>query len=169
MRQIALAVAAFITASVPGFVGADDAPKRSPELQVLDRFVGNWETVVTNKATGDKVTSTQSRKWSNAGTFVLSEDQDVATKRESHFLVTYDPKSKQYRACFINDEFTTPLVGTWDETAQTMTWKSTDIPFQHSGVNRLIDKDHWEWTMTITNPEGKVVLELSAKQTRRKK
>jgi len=169
MRQISLAVAAFLTASVPGFVGAEDTPKRSAELQVLDRFIGDWETVVTNKATGDKVNSIQSRKWSREGKFVLSEDQDVATKRESHFLMTYDAKSKQYRACVMNEEFTTPLLGTWDEKTQTMKWKSTDIAFKHEGVNRFIDKDQWEWTMTITNPEGKVVLELSAKQTRRKK
>ena len=169
MRQISLVVTVFITASVTGLGGANSPPKRSAELQVLDRFIGDWETVVTNTATGEKIHSIQSRKWSREGKFVLSEEQDVATKREAHFLMTYDAKSRQYRACFMNDEFITPLLGTWDEKTQTMKWKSTDIAFKHEGVNRFIDNDHWEWAMTIANPEGKVVLELSAKQARRKK
>jgi hypothetical protein len=83
--------------------------------------------------------------------------------------MTYDAKSKQYRACFINDEFTVPLLGSWDDKAQTMRWRSADIAFKHDAVHRFVDKDHVEWTMTVTSPEGKVVLELSAKQTRRKK
>jgi hypothetical protein len=89
--------------------------------------------------------------------------------RITHFLVTYDSKAKQYRACFINEEFTVPLLGKWDESTRTMRWKSSDVAFKHDGVNRYVDKDTVEWTMTITSPEGKVVLELSAKQTRRRK
>ena len=169
MRQILLVVALVTMASTPSSARAEGTPQRSAELQVLDRFIGDWETVVTNKATGDKVNSIQSRKWSREGKFVLSEEQNVETKRESHFLMTYDAKAKRYRACFMNEEFITPLLGTWDETTQTMTWQSTDIPFKHEGVNRYIDKDHFEWTMTIKSPEGKVVLELSARQTRRNK
>ncbi|MBM4072408.1 MAG: DUF1579 domain-containing protein [Planctomycetes bacterium] len=169
MRLISIALTICILPSVPGPVSAQDAPKRSAELQVLDRFLGEWETVVTTKGTGEKSTSIQSRKWSREGKFVLSEEQDVSTKKESHFLITYDSKGKQYRACFINDECTVPFLGTWDEKAQTMTWKSSDVAWKHHGIERFIDKDHVEWTMTFTNPEGKVVLELSAKQTRRKK
>jgi hypothetical protein len=169
MRMNWFVVAVLMTASLPGSVAAEDTPKRSAELQVLDRYLGEWETTITNKATGEKINTIQSRKWSREGKFILSEDQDVGTKRESHFLMTYDAKSKQYRACFINDEFTVPLLGTWDEKARVMTWKSSDVAFKHAAVHRFLDKDTVEWTMTVTSPEGKVVLELSAKQTRRKK
>jgi hypothetical protein len=150
-------------------VGAQDAPKRSAELQVLDRFIGEWETVVTVKGTGEKSTTIQSRKWSREGKFVLSEDLDVSAKREGHFLITYDPKAKKYRACYINEEFTVPLLGTWDEKAQSMRWQSSDVPFKHEAVDYFIDRYTVEWTMTVTSPQGEVVLELSAKQTRRKK
>ena len=169
MRLTSIALTICITASLPGAVSAQDASKRSAELQVLDRFIGDWETVVTAKGTDEKSTSVQSRKWSREGKFVLSEEQDLSTKKEAHFFITYDSKGKQYRACFINDEFTVPLLGTWDQKSQTMQWKSSDVAFKHDGVHRFIDKDHVEWTMTVTSPEGKVVLELSAKQTRRKK
>jgi hypothetical protein len=49
-----------------------------------------------------------------------------------------------------------------------MHWKSADVPYQHDMVQHFIGKDRAEWTMTVTSPEGKVVLEISAKQTRRK-
>lgn len=166
MRLIPFMVAVFVFANE---LNAGDAPKRSTELQVLDYLIGDWETVVTVKETGQKSTSIQTRKWSRDGKFVLSEELDISSKRESHFLVTYDPTAKKYRACFMNEGATVPLLGTWDESNKTMTWKSTDVAFKHEGVHRRVSDDLVEWTMTVTSPEGKVVLDLSAKQTRRKK
>ena len=75
-------------------------------MQDFERLIGEWDTVVTVKGTGEKSTSVQSRKWSRDGKFVISEEMDITAKRESHFLVTYDTKAKQYRAVFINEEFT---------------------------------------------------------------
>ncbi|MFM8215019.1 MAG: DUF1579 family protein [Pirellula sp.] len=166
MRLIPFTLAVFIAASV--LIAGDD-PKRSSELQVLEYLIGDWETVVTVKETEVKATSIQSRKWSRDGKFVLSEELDLSTNKESHFLVTYDPTAKKYRACFMNEGATVPLLGTWDESNKTMTWKSTDIAFEHEGVHRKINDDLVEWTMTVTSPEGKVVLDISAKQTRRKR
>lgn len=166
MRLIPFTLAVCIAASV---LGAGDAPKRSSELQVLDYLIGDWETVVTVKETGEKSTSIQTRKWSRDGTFVLSEELDISAKEESHFLVTYDPTVRKYRACFMNKGATVPLLGTWDESNKTMTWKSSDIAFKHEGVHRRVTEDLVEWTMTVTSPEGKVLLDLSAKQTRRKR
>lgn len=169
MRLIFLAAILIVTAFPIIIVKAQDAPKRSAELQVLDRYIGEWETVVTVKDTGEKLTSIENRKWSREGKFVLSENFDFLPKREAHFLFTYDSKAKQYRACFINEEFTVPLLGQWDEIQKTMRWQSSGVAFKHDSVHRFIDNEHSEWTMTVTSPEGKVVLELSAKQTRRKK
>jgi hypothetical protein len=165
MRLIPFALAVFISASV---LSAGDARVRSPELQVLEYLIGDWETVVTVKETGEKSTSIQTRKWSRDGKFVLSEELDVSSKMESHFLVTYDSTAKKYRACFMNEGATVPLLGTWDENKKTMTWRSTDVAFKHEAVHRRVSEDLVEWTMTVTNPEGKIVLDLSAKQTRRK-
>ena len=99
----------------------------------------------------------------------MSEERDLSTNKEAHFFITYDSKGKQYRACFINDEATIPILGTWNEKAQTMKWTSPDIAFKHDGMHTFVDNDNIEWTMSVTSPEGNVVLELSAKQTRRKK
>ena len=43
-----------------------------------------------------------------------------------------------------------------------MTWNGTDSNGnKHLGIERFIDKDHVEWSMVFTNPDGMVVLELS--------
>jgi hypothetical protein len=81
MRPISTVLAILFAASVPPSATAQDAPQRSAELQVLGRYLGDWETTITNKVTGEKINTVQSRKWSRGGQFILSEDQDVATKR----------------------------------------------------------------------------------------
>ena len=96
MRLISFVVAVVATAIMPWSLNAGDAPKRSAELQVLDRMIGDWETVVTVKGTGEKSTSIQTRKWSRDGKFVISEELDVSAKRESHTswsLTTRRPSS----------------------------------------------------------------------------
>ena len=62
MRLTSMALTSCIAASLLGSVSAQDATKRSAELQVLDHFIGDWETVVFVKGTNGKSTSIQSRK-----------------------------------------------------------------------------------------------------------
>ncbi len=169
MRPIALMFVLLASVYMSRPVSADEAPKRSEELKVLERFIGNWETTITIKATGEKYHTTESRKWSKAGQFVLSEDLNLSTKKEAHFLLTYDPNAKAYRTCFIDEGNTIMLLGSWDKETQTMKWTGTDsVGNKHAGSNRLIDKDHFEWSLAVSDPDGKVLVELSAKQTRRK-
>jgi hypothetical protein len=50
-----------------------------------------------------------------------------------------------------------------------MKWNSTDAAgVKHAGNVQFIDKDQVERSMVVTGPEGKVVIELPAKQTHRK-
>ena len=50
-----------------------------------------------------------------------------------------------------------------------MKWNGTDAAgVKHAGNVRFIDKDHVEWSMVVTFPEGNVVVEFPAKETRRK-
>ena len=168
MRLTTITLTLLAASMISQSTNAADTPKRSAELQVLERFVGNWDTVVTDKSTGKKSKTTGQRKWSRKGHFVLFEEFDTSTKKEQHFLLTYDRAGKVYRACFINESAVQDYVGAWDEESDTMTWKGTDSSGnRHVGVERFIDRDHIEWSMVFTTPEGKVVLEVSAKATRR--
>lgn len=167
--RFAIALALFPILILNSPLSADDVPQRSAELQVLDRMVGNWETVITAKPAGETFKTVQDRKWSKEGKFVLSEDMNVETKEESHYLVTYDPNAKRYRGVFVGEKNAVILLGTWNEDSQTMNWVSAEgTPAKHTATHRFIDKDHIEWSMVVTAPDGKVLLDLSAKQTRRK-
>ena len=172
MRMIPIALAVLAATTVTQATHADDAQEnRSAELQVLDRlFIGTWESVVTNNTTGEKSNTVEKRRWSKAGSFILSEDMNLSTKQEAHFLITYDPNGKKYRSCYIDQNGAAIINGTWDEDTDTMEWSGIDFAGNKSaGKTRLIDKDHIEWSLVITNPDGKVLVELSTKQQRSKK
>jgi hypothetical protein len=170
MRRIPIAFAVLAITCVPPQITADDATKRSAELQVLDRYIGDWDSAVTVKATGETSKNVESKRWSKQGEFLISEDENLTTKKESHFLVTYDPNAKVYRACYIDEGNAQVFLGTWDKNTQTMKWISPEGSFaRHEGTQKFIDKDHIEWSMVVTGPDGKVFVELSAKQTRRSK
>jgi hypothetical protein len=45
-----------------------------------------------------------------------------------------------------------------------MNWNGTDAAgVKHAGNVRFIDKDHVDWSMVVTGPEEKIVVELPAK------
>lgn len=168
-------IVAFVLAALAAVVfsrtaHADDAPKRSAELQVLDRFVGVWDLRVSVKVAGKKEETqegVETRKWSRGGGFVLFEN---AAPPEFHMLLTYDPDTKKYPGVLMSGTSHLPVTATWDEQSQTMTFKGT---YPDGGKllskHRFPDRDHAESFVTISNPEGKVVVELSHKQIRRKK
>ena len=156
IRSVCLTVLAILACT--GAIDAADEPKRSPELQVLDRIIGDWETVITDKLTGNKSASTESRKWSAKGEFVLSKEFNQTIKKEAHFLITYDPAAKTYRGTYISETGAALYLGTWDEATNTLKWTGADIVGnKFAGATRFIDKDHVEWSMMITNSDGKLL------------
>jgi hypothetical protein len=169
MRFVAITLVLMTTTSFPRRLVAEDTPKKPPELQVLDRFVGDWDDAITNKTTRQKYNAIEYRKWSPLGEFVISQDQNLSTKKEAHFLITYDPDAEVYRACFIEAASAALLLGAWDAKTQTMTWTSPpEVNVKFTGTHRFIDKDHAEWSITVTGQDGTVYAQMSGKQTRRK-
>ena len=170
MRHLTLMLTAVALTASFRSLPADDTPGRSAELQVLDRFVGTWDCVVTNKTTSEKTKIVEERRWSRKGTFVLFENFDLTTKKESHFLMTYDPNAKVYRTCYLDASNTVTFLGTWDANTKTMSWRGNDgLGNRVTGADRFTNKENLEWSLVFTNPDGKVVTELAGKQTRRKK
>ena len=170
MRRIVIALTVLGAATLSPATNADDPPKRSVELQVLDRFVGTWDLKVTAKVSGQKENShegVETRKWSRGGSFVLFENN---APPEFHMLLTYDSNAKEYTGFLMSGPSRLPLSGTWDERTATMTFKGT---YPDGGKllskHRFIDKNNAESSSTISNAEGKVVVELTHKQTRREK
>lgn len=177
MRMTFLSVAVLAAAWFSLAANGQDAPKRSAELQVLDRFVGTWDFVVTNKlAGGETITgkTTETRRWTLGNKFVQWENPKTENPDEPEFqmLVTYDPTTKTYPGVLMNGPGRALVDGTWDEATKTMTFRGTFSDGRGGTfifTNRFIDADHCEGLGTMKDATGKVFLEQTQKQTRRKK
>lgn len=174
-RLIAIALVAVAAGSLSRGTLAQDASKRTDELNVLDRFVGTWDMVYTHKPAGVQATTQKTselRKWSLGGKFVHFENPQADNPElpEFHMLLTYDPDARKYPGTLMSGSFRTLITGTWNEETQTMAFDAT-FPDgnRFTGKHRFIDKDHAESSGITSDPSGKVLLEQTWKQTRRKK
>ena len=175
MRLTLLTLTLLSATTLSGLAFADDAPKRTPELQVLDRFVGTWDMKVTIQPTGGEKTAVDAvshRSWSLGGNFVRFEDPNNLKRpgsNETQMLLTYDPNKKNYPGVLMDGPNRVELTGTWDAKTTTMHWagKSPDGGTSKS-YHRFIGKDRAEVSAEIKDADGNVVLRLSWLQTRRK-
>jgi len=161
---------------MPGmaFAQADGAPNRSPELQVLEHYLGVWDVKTTIKPTGAEeitVTSVSRRSWTIGGTFVQFQDtgHSLPEALEYQLLWTYDPVAKNYPGVMMNGPHSGAITGVWDEKTKTMHWKGKmGNGLTVEGRDRFIGNGRTEASGVFKNPDGDVVLEISWSNTRRK-
>jgi hypothetical protein len=174
MRLIAITLTLLVASTYCRAAKADDTAKRSPEMQVLARFVGTWDVKFTSKAAeGEKVAFdlVSTRAWSLGGRFIRFEDANnlrIPEMPEFQMLLTYDPDSNNYPGVTMDGPSRGQLTGTWDEKSQTMAFSAT-FPDgnKFASTHRFIGKSRAEAAGTITSPDGKIVVEMSWNQTRR--
>ncbi len=175
MRLTLLTLTLLSATTLSGLAFADDAPNRSPELRVLDRFVGVWDMKVTTTPTGGEETTVDSvshRSWSVGGNFVQFQDPDNLKRpeaNETQVLLTYDSNRKNYPGVWMSGPNRVELTGTWDAKTTTMHWAGKSREGGTStGHHRFIGKDRAEVSTGIKDADGNVVLRISSVQTRRK-
>ena len=145
-----------------------------PELKAIDHYAGTWDVEMTSTGhpfTKGKVTA----KWILDGRYLqqtgelLADDGSPVMKHTS--LMTYDPTKKVYRSwIFLSDGTAGESDATWDEKRQIMTsvgrkdengvFSTTTADFSQAGVEK--------WKMVIKDSTGKVVSEMSGKNSRKK-
>ena len=175
MRRISMVLTILGAVLFSHSTHADDTTKRSEELQVLDRFVGTWDLHVTVKpAQGDATTEKTSevRKWSLGGKFVHFENprEDQPDFPEFHMLVTYDPATKTYPGILMSGASRSLVDGNWNQQTKTMRFTGTFANgSKFDFKNQFLENGDIKSSGVITDASGKVVLERSDVQTRRKK
>ena len=175
MRLIAIMLTVVTAGIIPGILYADDAPKRSPELQVLDRFVGTWDMKFTRKpAEGEKLAldTISIRAWTLGGTFVRFEDANnlkFPELQESQMLLTYDPELNNYPGVVMDGPRRFEVTGTWDEKTQTFSLSCPLPDGNHVSTYRFISASRIESSGTERSRDGKILAEMSYNQTRREK
>ena len=177
MRQVIIGLASLAFLCSPVAVSADEPTKPEPELRVLEDMIGTWDEVMSNKPTewlpkAERSESITKKNWSLGGKFIRMEGVWKPAKTEFLSLVSYDPATKEYRTWYFDSAGGQPrgsVRGAWDDKTRTMTWTGTDEAGNKTvGKSKIVDRDTHEWTVVTTNPDGKVVLDITAKNTRRK-
>jgi len=175
MRNCTISLFVLATAIASSHAMADDRAKRSPELKVLNRFVGTWNLDVTHSFPQGKTTiekTTEIRKWTLGGKFV--HFQNPRTEQPDapgfHFLVTCDAKTKSYPGMLTTGAKRSLVEGTWDDESKTMRFTGS---FSDGGSfdfkNQFLDNGNIKATGVIKDGSGKLVVERFDMQVRRKK
>lgn len=149
---------------------------QTPEQQVLDAMLGNWNVDVTVREPGKNpevkhVTEKQAITRILVGHFVqLKVESSLGTSASALILYTYDQRKQCYRFWGFGSDFGGPQVpfdGHWNAAARTMDWTCpapTEYPItvQH----RFISGDNIEYTMLVKDRAGNTVVDDEFKMTR---
>jgi hypothetical protein len=170
--HVLLLFSATITSSMRTTAANDGPSKDVPELQVLNHWVGSWDTVITSKEspfTKGRATT----KWILDGRFV-QQSGSLATRDGSKTMkvttiMTYDPKRGAYRMwTFVSDGFASEAEGKWDSNARTMTSTSINEGTTAKTTANFAEDGIEKWEIVVTDRNGMVVTRTSGTNTRLK-
>jgi len=150
--------------------------QQSPELKVLQQFIGSWEQQVVSKPaewTPEKTTMTLTSKgeWILGGRVLQAKAEWSPSGTKALLLMAYDEENKEYRQFYFDSNGGMPRGenrGKCDEATKTFTWKGT-LPNGNTStqIHRLIDNERHEWTFVIKDRTGEVLLDMEAKAKRK--
>jgi hypothetical protein len=156
----------------PPFGEGPDAD-RPPEMAVLDRLVGTWETEMASRVRpGEKWRVELIGRKVLGGRFVETFERVLPSGDEHYTIYTYDPKRGAYRSWYFSSRWAAAEgTGTWDEAAKSLTW-SCHGGGQHTALKwTFAAPDRIEFGLTVTDRSqgGKVVEGIDGTHTRKAK
>lgn len=164
----AAVIGALLISSAPA---QDSEQNKSPELDVLSQFVGEWkgETVVkSTDAEAVTINDESIMKWTLGGKYL--EDRVGGTNPTLIGMWTYDSEAKVYRAWYFPAGSNNPIIltGRWNESTRSFTEKvDMGNGVVMTGMHKFIGKNRYEWTGTIRDESGKVLTEYKGTKTRK--
>ncbi|MDB5350332.1 MAG: Planctomycetes uncharacterized domain protein [Planctomycetota bacterium] len=150
-----------------------------PELAALSRLIGKWDSQFEAKRI-EGVTEGETRKgtaeagWILGGRFLRQtwavEGAGAEPGMSGSSIMTYDPAKKAYRSWhFVSTGSTSEGEGTYDKATRTITWTARDANGFRTRTRSSFAEDGSEnWTITVTDTEGRIVTDMKGKNTRRK-
>lgn len=168
-------IAAFLLAlSVVARAAEAPAAADTPELKVLDRYVGLWEgTLVVKKGPWTSQEQNAATKVSAArvlGGRYVQLNASGSDGVEGMLMLTYDTARRHYVSWrWTSRGHHNTTQGEWFEQTRTMIWSGT-MPgdFTIKTVERFPTDDTREFETVVKNADGAVMLEMSAKLTWKK-
>jgi len=151
-----------------------------PELAALSGYVGSWDSQseiqpIAGITEGGTLKGSAQAEWIHGGRFVRQtwtiEADGTRPAMSGSAIMTYDPAKKRYRAwSFVSNGTTSVGEGQYDEASRTFTWQSRDendyrtvtrASFAEAGVEN--------WSIDVTDPNGRLVSGLRGKNVLRKR
>lgn len=176
MTRHFLVVLMIVFAGEIGFAQEKTDTAASMANEVFLRRIGTWDTQVTIKPgvwvpDGLESKGVETIDWALGKKFVKGQKQEPGNV-ESMFLETYDDKDRVFRSWYFDSNGGFPrgeMVGRWDSRTKTMTYKGIDPTGAATlVVIRLGEPDLIDWNGTWRDKDGKVVMEIKGRSTRRK-
>jgi hypothetical protein len=183
MKRAFLAILTIVGLSVGQGQAQEPASGPSPdvpELVALSGLIGKWDSRSETKRIegvndGGVLKGTAEGEWIHGGRFLRQtwtiEAAGTVPWMSGSAVMTYDPAKKAYRSWhFVSNGSTSEGVGTYDKATKTMTWTA-----RHANGFRTVTKSSFaddgaeNWTIIVTDADGKVVEDMKGKNTRRKK
>ena len=169
LPMIGLALVLFLLPARSGSSQEKPGKERSPELKVLDHFLGSWDIQFTGprEATDGPVEKVGSRRrWSQGGKVLIFEDDG---EEELVMTLTYDAVERQYVGTFLLGGMSGHVEGKWESRSKTMNlviaMKNGNV---YRGDHRFIQREVAEVRGKVFDSFGNLLTELSWKQTLRK-
>lgn len=150
-----------------------------PELKALAGFVGKFDTMFKVKplegaSEGIDRKGTAEGEWILGGRFLRQtwsvEAADSAPAVSGWTIMTYDVEKKTYRSWhFVSEGGASEGEGAYDAGTKTLTWTARDARGLKTVTRSSMVEDGESWAITVSDPEGKVLVDLKGKNTRRTK
>jgi hypothetical protein len=150
-----------------------------PELAALSGFVGRWDTRsearrIEGVAEAGSFRGTAEASWIHGGRFVRQTwaitEGGAAAGFNGSSIMTYDPARKAYRVwSFMSNGTVGEGEGTYDAKAKAFRWKTRDSAGMQTTTQTSFATDGEEnWSIVITDGDGRVVADMKGTNTRRK-
>ena len=172
-QQIGIALLTLL--SFLGISHGDLLAKDDP-LEPLNLCVGTWDAEVTLKKAAWTPLEIKSKgentvQWILSDKFIESKYNFAPFDSESLELVNYDSEAGVYRSWnFSPTSFPSgETTGNWDTETRTLNWTADyGSGFRGKGNWKFIGDDKKDWAFTVTDPTGKVLLDMQGTNTRKK-
>ena len=149
-------------------IGLGEQPNRSPELLLLDRFVGHWQVEYELKLADRAVQRQEFRslaKWSADGTFVIVNERQEGNERLT--VLRFDKAKKHYAGSLFSATGQSPFEAEWDESTKQFKMEfTTSDDADVTIVNRFLDEDHIDIFIDIRGKDENPNATVRGKQTR---
>ena len=143
------------------FARADELPAEARD--VLDRFVGKWDTETTMRRRGPPAEEkhTVGRGLCTVtleGRYYEFRTSSVPPGESELQVMTYDAEAKVFKQwVFASDGYTHSADGTWDPATNTLRWSGKAGANTFVIDDRFAAPDRLEWTLTRTDAAGQAV------------